>query len=173
MTEQPIQPVVKTRRGAKSYTILALVILAILAAAGAVSYYGSEIRLFLSLGGWNQGAASRVAEQFIDHLQAGRRKEAVALISPDAYKTYSEGGKEVGLEHISPSGRGRYFLPFDTLIPAGKATLGDVEMTDADGGGFVVPVQFADKTKGWFVVGRTGEVYRITSLPTVPGRFHY
>jgi hypothetical protein len=173
MTQEQIHPAARGRRGAKSYLVLAVVILAILAAAGALSYYGDELRLFLSLGGWNRGAATRVTEQFIDHLQAGRRKEAVALVSPEAYKTYAEGGKEVGMEHISASGRGRYFLPFDTLIPPGKATLGSVEMTSADGGGFIVPVTFADKTEGWFVVGRAGEEYRITSLPTVPGRFHY
>jgi hypothetical protein len=46
-------------------------------------------------------------------------------------------------------------------------------MTAADGGGFIVPVSFSDGTEGWFVVARAGEEYRIVSLPTVPGRFHY
>jgi hypothetical protein len=173
MTQEQSEPRAKAQRGTKSYLVLATVILAILVAAGALSYYGDEIRLFLSQGGWNRGEATRVTRQFIDHLQAGRRKEAVALVSPDHYTTYSEGGKEIGLEHQSASGRGRYFLPFETLVPPGTVTLGQVEMTAADGGGFVVPVSFADGTKGWFVVARAGEAYRIVSLPTVPGRFHY
>lgn len=161
------------RRATRSYLALTAVILAILVAAGALSYYGDEVRLFLSLGGWNRSAAVRLTNQFIDHFQAGRIEEAVALVSPEHYTLYSEGGKEAGLEHQSASGRGRYFLPFDTLIPPGKASLGPVEMTAADGGGFVVPVRFADGTEGWFVVARSGKEYRIVGLPTVAGRFHY
>jgi hypothetical protein len=173
MSQEQTHPASKARRGTRAYVLLAMVILAILAAAGALSYYGDELRLYLSLGGWNQGAAARVTEQFVDRVQSGRTKEAVALLSPEEYKVYSEAGKEVGLEHVSPSGRGRYFLPFDTLIPPGKVTLGRIEMTASDGGGFIVPVTFADKTEGWFVVRPTREGYRIVGLPTVPGRFHY
>ena len=51
--------------------------------------------------------------------------------------------------------------------------IGSPTLTAVDRGGFVVPVQFADGTKGWFVVSRVASAYRITSLPMVPGRFHY
>jgi hypothetical protein len=173
MTQEQSQPQAKARRGAKSYSVLTVVILAILLAAGGLSYYGEEVRLFLSLGGWNRGTATQLTRQFIDHLQGGRVKEAGTLVSPEHYKTYSEGGNEIGWEHISASGRGRYFIPFDTLVPPGEVTLAKVEMTTADGGGFVVPARFADGTEGWFVVARTETDYRIVSLPTVPGRFHY
>jgi hypothetical protein len=171
--EQARIPPVGRRRSAKQYVAVVMVLVAVLAAAGAISYYGEEIGLFMSLGGWNRGVATEITQQFIDHLQAGKIPEAVALVDPNSYKPYEQGGKQVGLEHDDVSGRGRYNLLFDELIPPGKVELGSVTMTASDGGGFIVPARFADGTEGWFVVGKVGDRYLITSLPMVPGRFHY
>lgn len=173
VTQKQSEPAAGPRRRSRPYVLLAGVILLILLAGSAVAYYGEEIRLYLSLGGWNRAAAVRVVEEFVGHMQEGRIQEAVALVDPEHYRPYSEGGREVGLEHQDLSGRGRYFLPFDTLIPPGKVELGRVQLTAADGGGFVVPARFADGTEGWFVVARSGSKHRIVGLPTVPGRFHY
>jgi hypothetical protein len=173
MAEQQAQlPAVK-RRGTKQYVVLALVVVLLLAVAAAVSYYGDEIRLYLSVGGWNRGIAVRITRQFVDDLQAGRRKEALALVDAESYEPYSEEGKSVGLEHKDVSGRGRYRIGFEELIPPGKVTIGSPTLTGVDRGGLVVPVQFADGTQGWFVISRVEGAYRITSLPMVPGRFHY
>src|SRR5438270_3308402 len=162
MAEQQAQlPVVK-RRGTKQYFVLALVIAFVLAAAAAVSYYGDDIHLYLSVGGWNSGTATRITRQFVEHLQAGRRQDALALIDRDSYEPYSEDGKSAGLEHKDVSGRGRYRIRFDELVPAGKIQIGSPTLTAVDRGGFVVPVQFADGTRGWFVVSRNGGTYRIT-----------
>jgi hypothetical protein len=109
----------------------------------------------------------------VDDLQAGRRKEALALVDAESYKTYAEDGKPVGLEHQDVTGRGHYRIRFDELIPAGEVKVGSPTLTGADRGGFVVPVRFTDRTEGWFVVGRFGSAYRITSIPMVPGRFQY
>jgi hypothetical protein len=172
MAQQAQLPIGR-RRGAKQYVALALVVVCLLAAVGAISYYGEEIGLFMSLGGWNRGAATQITRQFIDHLQAGKIPDAVALVDAKSYKPYEPEGTLIGLQHDDVSGRGRYHLLFDELIPPGKVELGSVSMTASEGGGFVVPARFADDTKGWFVVGKVGGRYLITSLPMVPGRFHY
>lgn len=165
---------VPRRRRARQYLALAGVILCVLAAAGAVAYYSDEIHLYLSLGGWNRGAASRLTEQFVHRLQAGQIQRALALVDPGSYQPYTEGGKPVGLEHVdNTTGRGRYRVRFDELIPAGHVAVRSAQLTTADQGGFVVPVRFADGTEGWFVVGRVRDGYRIVGIPTVPGRFHY
>jgi len=153
--------------------VLTLIVVVVLAVAAAVSFYSDEIHLYLSLGGWNSGTATRITQQFVQRLQAGRQQDALALIDPASYKTYTEAGKIVGLEHEDVSGRGRYRIRFDELVPPGQVNVGSPTLTAVDRGGFVVPVRFADRTEGWFVVSRFGRDYRITSLPMVPGRFHY
>jgi hypothetical protein len=173
MAEQQAQlPVVK-RRGTKQYVVLALVAVGILAVAAAVSFYSDEIHLYLSVGGWNGGTATRIAQQFIHHLQAGQQQKAIALLDPESFQTYQQDGKVVGLEHKDVSGRGRYRILFSEFIPRGPAEVRPAQLTGADQGGFVVPVRFADHTEGWFVVGRVPGGYRIINLPMVPGRFHY
>jgi hypothetical protein len=172
MTQQTGLQAGKQRR-AKQYVVLALVIVCLLAAAGAVSYYGEEINLYLSLGGWNAGTATRVTDQFVRHLQSGQIREALALVDSKSYQPYKQDGKMVGLEHNDESGRGRYHVSFKEMIPPGRVELGKVQLTSSDRGGFIVPVRFADRTEGWFVVGRTPDGYRIVSIPTVAGRFHY
>jgi hypothetical protein len=162
------------RRGTRQYIALACVIVLLLAAAGALSFYSDEIHLYVSLGGWNRGAATRLTRQFIHDLQAGQTDAALALVDPESYQPYKEDSKVVGLEHVDVSGRGRYRVRFDELVPAGRMELKPVQLTASDrGGGFVVPVRYPDGAEGWFVVGRTGAGYRIVSVPTVPGRFHY
>lgn len=162
------------RRGTRQYLALACAVVLVLAAAGAIAYYGDEIHLYLSLGGWNRGAATRLTQQFIARLQSGKPQAALALVDPGSYQPYREGGKVVGLEHVdNTTGRGRYRVRFDELIPPGRVEVRPVQLTMADQGGFVVPVRFADRTEGWFVVGRDPHGYRITGIPTVPGRFHY
>jgi len=173
MTQQQTGLQAGKRRGAKQYVVLALVVACVLAAAGAVSYYGEEINLYLSLGGWNAGTATRVTDQFVHHLQAGQLQAALPLVDSNSYELYKENGKAVGLEHKDESGRGRYYVLFKEMIPPGRVQLGKVQLTSSDGGGFIVPIRFADRTEGWFVVGRTPEGYRIVSIPTVAGRFHY
>jgi hypothetical protein len=162
------------RRGTRQYVVLAFVIVLLLAAASALSYYSEEIHLYLALGGWNRGAATRVTEQFIHRLQSGRLPDALALVDSASYQPYSEGGSAVGLEHVdTTTGRGRYRVRFNELIPPGHVEVRPAQLTTADQGGFVVPVRFADGTEGWFVIGRVRGGYRIVGIPTVPGRFHY
>jgi hypothetical protein len=173
MTQQQTGLKARKRGGARQYLVLACAVACVLAAAGAVSYYGEEIRLYLSLGGWNSGTATRVTDQFVRRLQSGQILNALALVDPSSYQPYKENDQVVGLEHNDESGRGRYHVLFKELIPPGHVELGKVQLTSSDRGGFIVPVRFGDRTEGWFVVGRTQNGYRIVSLPTVPGRFHY
>lgn len=173
--EQPAARLpVSRRRRTRQYFALAGAIALVLAAVGALAYYGDEIHLYLSLGGWNTVAATGITRQFIDRLQSGKLQQALALVDPGSYQPYREGGKLVGLEHVdNTTGRGRYRVRFDELVPPGPVQLRPPQLTTSDQGGFVVPVRFADRTEGWFVVGRVRDGYRITGIPTVPGRFHY
>ncbi len=161
------------RRGTRQYVVLAFVIVLVLAAASALSYYSDEIHLYLTLGGWNAGVARRTTQQFIHRVQTGRFQDALALVDRGSFQPISEGGKVVGLEHIDVSGMGRYRVLFSELIPPGRVEVRAVQLTAVDRGGFVVPVRFADRTEGGFVVGRAHGGYRIVSIPTIPGRFHY
>jgi hypothetical protein len=172
MTQEQTRPAVGKQRGKKQYIVAAVVVVLLLAAVGASSYYSEEIQLYLSLGGWNKGAARHVTQQFIAAMQAGKIQDAVALVDPGSYKPYDEGGKQAGLERAE-EGRGRYYVPFDHMIPPGKVEFRAIQLTSLDRGGFEVPVRFADGTEGWFVVSRVGKEYRITGVPTIPGRFHY
>jgi len=173
MAEQQVRLPAAKRRGTKQYVVLALAVLLVLAAAAAVSYYSEEIRLYLNVGGWNSGTATRITQQFIDHLHAGRTQDALALVDRGNFDPITEHGKTVGLIHRSPSGMGRYRVLFHELIPPGPVQVEAPQLTAADQGGFVVPVRFADRTDGWFVVARLGNAYRIVEVPTVRGRFHY
>lgn len=173
MTHEQARLSVSRRRGTKQYLVLACVVVILLAAASAVSFYSDEIHLYFALGGWNAGVASRTTEQFIQRVQAGKLPAALALIDPASYKPYTAGGKVVGLEHEDVSGRGRYYVLFAELIPPGPVAVRRVQLTTANQGGFVVPVRFADRSAGWFIVGRVHDRYRIVSIPMIPGRFHY
>ena len=83
MADQPAPLIVAKRHGTKQYVVLALVVALVLTVAAAVSYYSEEIHLYLRLGGWNSGTAARTTQQFIQHLQAGRAQQALALVDRD------------------------------------------------------------------------------------------